>query len=160
MLPIRKILHATDFSESSSFAFRLACALARDYGARLVVLHVAPSPMVAYAEGIFVPEPEVSHEELEAQLREMLPREPQIVVEHRLVEGDPASEIVQVAQEAHCDVIVIGTHGRRGLTRLLMGSVAEHVVRNASCPVLTVRQPMPEIRHLEEGVTSSCQPTP
>ena len=62
----------------------------------------------------------------------------------RVHEGDPATQIVRVAQETRCDLIVLGTHGRTGLGRLLMGSVAEQVLRKAPCPVLTVKTPFPE----------------
>jgi nucleotide-binding universal stress UspA family protein len=145
MLPIHTILHATDFSQSSEFAFRLACALARDYGANLVILHVVPAPpIVGYAEGILVPEPAESFEDLHARLNELRPTDPEIVVERRVVEGDAAIEILRSAKETGCNLIVIGTHGRSGLPRLLMGSVAEHVMRRAECPVLTVRQPFEE----------------
>jgi nucleotide-binding universal stress UspA family protein len=60
-----------------------------------------------------------------------------------VVEGNAAPEILRVAEESHCDVIVLGTHGRTGLARLLLGSVAEQVVRRASCPVLMVKGPFP-----------------
>jgi nucleotide-binding universal stress UspA family protein len=63
------------------------------------------------------------------------------VVETRLLEGEPARTIVDLAREAGADLIVLGSHGRTGLDRLLMGSVAEHVVRKAGCPVLTVKSP-------------------
>jgi nucleotide-binding universal stress UspA family protein len=65
--------------------------------------------------------------------------------ERRLEEGDPATEICRVANEAGCELIAIGTHGRTGLGRLLMGSVAEQVVRRAPCPVLTVKAPFAEL---------------
>jgi nucleotide-binding universal stress UspA family protein len=152
MLPIRTILHATDFSQSANFAFSLACALARDYGARLVILHVAaPPPIVGYAEGIMVPEPAESFEELRERLNAVQPQDPEINVNRRLVEGDAASEILRAAKDANCNIIVIGTHGRSGLSRLLMGSVAEQVVRRAECPVLSVRQPFGEAVHAAEG---------
>ena len=65
-------------------------------------------------------------------------------MEYRVQDGDPVVEILEVTREAPCDLIVMGTHGRTGLGRLLMGSVAEQVLRRASCPVLTVRTPFPE----------------
>jgi nucleotide-binding universal stress UspA family protein len=145
MMTIRTIVHATDFSENSDVAFRLACALARDYDARLVVLHVvAVPPAVGYAEGIMIPDAPPLREELMQRLNEIQSDDADAVIERRLVEGDVATEILRAAQDAHGDMIVIGTHGRGGLTRLLMGSVAEQVVRRASCPVVTVRQPLPE----------------
>jgi nucleotide-binding universal stress UspA family protein len=77
-------------------------------------------------------------------------------LEHRLVEGDAATVILQVATEIKCDLIVMGTHGRTGLSRLLMGSVAEQVVRNASCPVLTVKTPQHEAPSSEELVMATA----
>jgi nucleotide-binding universal stress UspA family protein len=145
MLPIRTILHPNDFSPYSDFAFQMACSLARDYGARLIVAYVKAPPPVAYGElGPIVPEPVATTEELKKKLMEMKPADPKIAVEYRVLEGDPASELVELAKEAHADLIVMGTHGRTGLGRLLMGSVAEAVVRRAACPVLTLKTPFPE----------------
>ena len=142
MLAIRTILHPTDFSEPSQNALGLACALARDYGARLIVLHIAELPTVASAEGVVLPP---NPEELRRAAQEQLDRLPvphaNVRAERRLEQGDAVTEILRVAQEAHADLIVLGTHGRTGLGRLLMGSVAEQVVRKASCPVLTVKTP-------------------
>ncbi len=145
MLAIRTILHPTDFSEYSDYAFRLASSLARDHGARLMVLHVLERPLLTYT-GVMTapPPPPPSAEQRQAvqeQLHRIKPPDPAIGVEHLLEEGDPATAILQVAQERRCELIVMGTHGRTGLGRLLMGSVAEQVVRNAPCPVLTVRLP-------------------
>jgi nucleotide-binding universal stress UspA family protein len=140
MLTIRRILHPTDFSERSENAFRLACALARDYNAPLLVLHVQ-APAVIYGEGMMAVPPPGYTESLRAQLEGVQAHDPRVVVEHKLVEGDPATEILRVAREAGCDLIVLGTHGWTGLRRLLMGSVAETVVRKAPCPVLTVKTP-------------------
>ena len=69
------------------------------------------------------------------------PTDPQLALDRRMEEGDPASMIVRVATETGADLIVMGTHGRTGLRHLLMGSVAEYVVRKATCPVLTLRTP-------------------
>jgi nucleotide-binding universal stress UspA family protein len=145
MLPVKTILHPTDFSENSAFAFRLACALARDYGARLVLVHVAPPPFGAYSEGIYLPTPEGYLEPLEDELKKLQPHDSNIAVEHRLVDGEAAPMILKVAAEVKADVIVMGTHGRTGLARLVMGSVAEQVVRKARCPVLTVKHPVPAV---------------
>jgi nucleotide-binding universal stress UspA family protein len=145
MLPVKTILHPTDFSENSAFAFRLACALARDYGAQLVIMHVAPPPFGAYSEGIYLPTPEGFLEPLEDELRKLQPHDKSIVTEHRLVEGEAGPMILKLAAEVKADVIVMGTHGRTGLVRLVMGSVAEQVVRKARCPVLTVKHPVPAV---------------
>jgi nucleotide-binding universal stress UspA family protein len=142
MFPIRTILHPTDFSEYSENAFRLACALARDYGSRLIVLHVSTPQVVAYG-GMSLPAVWVDFKESKDKLLAL--RGPDRVrVEHRLEEGDPVPEILRVARETPCDLIVMGTHGRRGLGRLLMGSVAEQIVRQAPCPVVTVKTPLPQ----------------
>jgi nucleotide-binding universal stress UspA family protein len=135
MPPIQTILHPTDFSERSGYAFQLACSLARDRGARLIVLHVMPVPLVQ--------EKRLYREEMAGELNRIASPDPKVPVECRLEEGDAATQILQVAQETGCDLIVLGTHGRTGLGRLLMGSVAEQVLRRASCPVLTVRAPFP-----------------
>ena len=150
MLAIRTVLHPTDFSENSDFAFRLACSLARDYRALLVVVHVAEPVVPLYGDGVVISPPVVSKESLLDKLRQMLPRDPKVNVEHRLAEGDAAVEILRLAQQIQPDVIVMGTHGRTGLARLLMGSVAEKVVRKAPCPVVTVKTPLPEARTSEE----------
>jgi nucleotide-binding universal stress UspA family protein len=145
VLQFQSILHPTDFSERSQYAFNLACLLARDHDARLILLHVWSAPLVPVAAAGPTPlRPEdFSPEPLEQQLRQLHLPEPSIRVEHRLEQGNAAVEIVRVAQESHCDLIVIGTHGRTGLERLLMGSVAEQVLRNAPCPVLAVKTPSP-----------------
>jgi nucleotide-binding universal stress UspA family protein len=146
MLPIRTIVHPTDFSESSDAAFRLACSAARDYGARLLVLHVVrPPPAVAFEAGSMLVEPEGYRDELWERLSRLQPRHANVRLEHRLAEGDPAGEILDLARESGCDLIVMGTHGRTGLGRLLLGSVAEQVVRKAPCPVLTVKAPFPQV---------------
>jgi nucleotide-binding universal stress UspA family protein len=149
MLPIRTILYPTDFSARSECAFQMACSLARDTSARLIVLHVQERPMIIYS-GVAMapppPPPEAERAALLKQLHQVRPPEPGVAVEHRLEQGDPATGIIQVSQEAACDLIVMGTHGRTGLGRLLMGSVAEAVLRKAPCPVLTVKTPLAEAR--------------
>lgn len=141
MLPVATILHPTDFSEPSEFAFRLACALARDYDARLVLLYVTPPPMVIYAGGPVPPDPGPNLEEAQQKLRELEGQAGHVRVESLAMEGDPVDMIVRAAAETHSDLIVMGTHGRTALARLLLGSVAEAVLRKAPCPVLTVKVP-------------------
>jgi nucleotide-binding universal stress UspA family protein len=142
MFEIKTILHPTDFSERSDQAFRLACSLARDHGARLVLLHVAPPPMTEIG-GVMTPDPGRHDEEYWEQLRQRQPEDPRVSVERLLAEGSPGEAILRAARETGCDLIVLGTHGRTGLGRVLMGSVAEEVVRKATCPVLTVKVPLP-----------------
>jgi nucleotide-binding universal stress UspA family protein len=137
MLPIHAILCPVDFSENSKPAFQLACALARDYKARLHVVHVA-APPVFYGEGIVVVNSDKPSEELIAKLKDLQASEPKLAIDYHLREGEPFLEILQVAKRIKSDLIVMGTHGWTGLTRILMGSVAEQVLRKAACPVLTI----------------------
>jgi nucleotide-binding universal stress UspA family protein len=141
MLPIRTILHPTDFSDRSANALQLACALARDYCARLVVLHTETLPALAYGEGVIAPDPATLFQEARDRLTHLEVPDASVRAERRFEEGDAAPTILRVAQEIHADLIVMGTHGRTGLARMLMGSVAEQVVRKAACPVLTVTAP-------------------
>jgi universal stress protein A len=98
--------------------------------------------------------PDPATEDLKKMLSEIVPNDPQVRHEHRLITGDPATAIARVAEEEGAELIVMGTHGRTGLLRLLMGSVAEAVVRRAPCPVLTLKQP-----HDQEQQDSSVQET-
>jgi universal stress protein A len=137
----RKILFPTDFSLASQEALKWATSLARDSGASITIVHVEEPPM-AYGGGeMYVGDDEGQREELKKSLVEVVPTDPSIHFEHKLLIGDPANAIVQTAEDENADFIVIGTHGRTGLTRLLMGSVAESVIRHAKCPVLTIKQP-------------------
>jgi nucleotide-binding universal stress UspA family protein len=143
-MPHRKvILHPTDFSDSSRYAFRLAGSLARAEGACLLVLHVEQTlgPMVAYGEVLAQMEPAAYRKKLWDILRRLRVPDPNVQVEYRIVQGDAAAEILRLAEESGCDLIVMGSHGRTGLGRLLLGSVAEQVVREAPCPVVTVKIP-------------------
>jgi nucleotide-binding universal stress UspA family protein len=145
MIAVNTILHPTDFSERSQHAFWLACSLARDYGARLIVLHVVAAPAVVYAEGMVPPIPEELRAAAQEELDRLQAPRADVRAERRLAEGDAVEETLRVARETNADLIVVGTHGRTGLGRLLMGSVAEQVVRRASCPVLTVKAPFPDV---------------
>jgi nucleotide-binding universal stress UspA family protein len=146
MLPIRTILCPTDFSSRSEYAFRLACALARDYSAHLVVLHVIEPAIVAYPMGPVMPPPPPADykEKLWDAFRQLQASDPKIRelrLDIKMVEGDPKQVICGLAKETGSDLIVMGTHGRSGVGRLLLGSVAEEVLRKAPCPVLTVKMP-------------------
>lgn len=144
MLTFKTILHPTDFSDHSKSAFHLACSLARDYGARIIILHVAVPPVVVAGEGMLAPLP-FDLEPVQERLQQLRPADTMIPVEHHLVQGNADTEILRVAEVMKCDLIVLGTHGRTGLGRLLMGSVAEQIVRKAPCPVVTVKTPLPTI---------------
>src|SRR5262249_1512115 len=130
--------------------------LTRDSGARLTILHVASLPDFAtYGEFEKLLHHSSDYRKaLESKIREC--RKPDCNAEFRLEEGNAADEILHVAQEIGCDLIIAGAHGRTGLGRLLMGSVAEKVLRHATCPVLTVNFPRPPERaNLTSGECST-----
>jgi nucleotide-binding universal stress UspA family protein len=128
------ILHATDFSESSELALARAVDLARQCGAKLTLIHAYVGPLMS--EGFaYVPD---IRPELEERLAKVAEGEPDVEFDRVLRVGTPAEAIVDYARDHNCDLIVIGTHGRTGLTHMLMGSVAEKVVRLAECPVMVV----------------------
>lgn len=120
---VREILVATDFSETSDAAVRVAHAYARAFGARLHVFHVSWPDEHGLTELFAV---------LVAQIGTAVPV---VIASQR---GDAAEEIVRYAKAHGIHLIVLGTHGRTGVSRVLMGSVAERVIRTAPCPVLTV----------------------
>lgn len=136
----KKILVATDFSPSSEAALEMAASLARDSGAKLLIVHVEIIPYTASGSDYLYAVPEPRTAELQEKLSQVFPKDRSIPVEHLLLTGDPADAVIQTAESEKVDFIVIGTHGRQGITRLLMGSVAEAIVRAAPCPVLTVKQ--------------------
>ena len=133
---VRKILIPTDFSESSDRALEIGASLARVHGGMVLLIHVVeqhhppnvPAPYVLPAESVRVARRTLAKIDLTG-----------ITCQRILSKGAPVSEILKVADEESVDLIVMSTHGRRGLTRLLMGSVAEGIVRKASCPVLTIK---------------------
>jgi nucleotide-binding universal stress UspA family protein len=137
----KKILFPTDFSTLSDAALQYATTLARDMGAKLVIVHIEEPP-AAYGAGEMyygIPDPDTAA--LTKMLDAVRPADAAVPFDHRLVTGEPATEIVELAKEEGVDLIVMGTHGRTGLGRLLMGSVAESVVRRAPCPVFTFKEP-------------------
>lgn len=136
MLGIRAILHPTDFSPIAHHAFEVACSLAQDYKAQLVLLHVHEPP-APVGELVPIEPPEVR----ECLLRDLhgFATPADVAVDYRLEVGSVVEGILCTANETKCDLIVIGTHGRGGLRRVLLGSVAESVLRKADCMVLTVK---------------------
>lgn len=131
MIRVQKILYPTDFSSPSTLAYFHALGLAEAYKAGLTVLHVHTPG------GPDAPDKRAA----QAQLESVHPANPSIAVRHALREGDAAAEIVKYAADMGADVIVLGTHGRTGVDRLVLGSVAERVVRDAPCSVLVVKLP-------------------
>jgi universal stress protein A len=139
---IKRILFPTDFSHTGDAALRFATTLAKESGGSLLIVHVQEAPM-AYGGGeMYYGIPEPSTDELTTMLHDVKPTDPSVPVEYRLVTGDPAEAVVQLAEQEAVDLIVLGSHGRKGLSRLLMGSVAEVIVRKAHCPVLVYKQPV------------------
>ena len=158
MIAIKNILVATDFSEASNAALAYGRTLASHFGAALQVVHVVENIVLrnVTADGFVGVLPEVQLE-VEAEARKQLDEalsggEPQgsgLVLTSNVL----ADAIVSHAATAGVDLIIVGTHGRTGVSRLLLGSVAERVVRAAPCPVLTVRHPEHEFVHPEPTQT-------
>ena len=150
MMTFRTILHPTDFSPGSAAAFDYACELARDSDARLVVLHAFGPAVPIAAEGVIL---SADLDELRALARRELdairPRDPAVRVERVVREGPSTRTILAAAEEFGADLIVMGTHGRTGFRRLVLGSVTEEVLRQAPCPVLTVKAPVAAERPAE-----------
>jgi nucleotide-binding universal stress UspA family protein len=143
MLPFKTILVATDFSSASKVAFAVAAALARDYRARLIALHVVEPLQMGFSEFNAYVGPDEDRGRAMEMLRALRAPSSAVTIEHRLLEGAAADVIAETAEEIGADLIVMGTHGRSGLSRLVMGSVAEEVLRRAPCPVLTIRGAVP-----------------
>ena len=141
-----KMLHPTDFSECAEQARAQAIRLARALRAEIILFHVAVETPL-YAEGmlgmtqvqkVYDAQRKWAEETLEARAAET--RAADVQARWRLAVGVPFAAIVEAAEEEGADMIVMGTHGRRGLEGLLLGSVANRVIRLAKCPVLTVRE--------------------
>lgn len=143
MLKLNTLLHAMDFSGTAQEALRYACNLALDHEARLVSVYVEPPLIYTEMPMVFDSLDEGQYldriREAFRALTECDARFGAIPFEALIRQGDPATEIVRLALERNCDWIVMGSHGRTGIARLLMGSVSEQVLRTAHCPVLTVK---------------------
>ncbi len=138
-MPVRTVLHPVDFAAAPTTAFDVACALARDYGADLVLAHVVEPAFASFDGSVLQMYPSGQEEPALALLRAVRPADPKVAVRHVVAAGDPLAEILRIAADATADLIVMGTHGRSGLSRVVMGSVAEGVLRRSACPVVTVR---------------------
>ena len=139
-----KILCPVDFSDATSSVNEYASILAKSTGASITYLFVSVPEVAMSTFGVSVPAED--HANSMQYLLEVVPTIPDIESEHVLLFGTPASEIIDYANGNEIDLIVMGTHGRTGLTRLLMGSVAEAVVRSSECPVLTLKDAVPQIQ--------------
>jgi nucleotide-binding universal stress UspA family protein len=140
MIAIKKLLVPTDFSEYSRFALRYAVALAKSFEAKVYVIHVhEPYPQGSALEGIYYDPAIMEEDALDAIVKEL--RVQKIDAEAVFVKGRPFMEIIRQAQQIEVDLIVMATHGRKGVSHLVFGSTAEKAVRMAPCPVLTVKHP-------------------
>jgi universal stress protein A len=142
----RRVLFGTDFSPASRPAFRRAVALARESRGRLLIVHVLPSGMPLGAEGYVTPR---MYQEMETAIRQSAQKQLDrlvaqakkagVAVRGLLLTGAAPEAIALTARKERSDVVIVGTHGRTGLDRLLAGSVASRIVGTAPCPVMTVR---------------------
>lgn len=143
---VSRILFPTDFSHYNDAALVYASTLAAEAGAKLYIVHVDERYDVTAAMGEagylypLTEEPE-KRCEIRDQLSKIVPTIPGVTFEHHYLQGAPLSEIVKFAKREKIDLIVMASHGRTGLSRLVMGSIAEGVMRRAPCPVLIVKQP-------------------
>ena len=136
-----KILFPTDFSHSGDIALQAATELAKSRNGRLLIVHVEEPPPVYGGGDWYYGIPSPQKEQLMEMLNQVVPNDPQVPCERYLLTGDPAEAILEFAERENVAMIVMGTHGRTGVLRFLMGSVAEAIVRKAPCPVLTMRDP-------------------
>jgi nucleotide-binding universal stress UspA family protein len=149
MAMFRTLIHPTDFDGPSKEAFRVARSLAQALGAGLVVFHVVPPPAVVTDGGRVILDPDNAEPvDLWAEYRSLQADTPKVPVQYAVVVGDRSEsrrlleeKVRELGDEA---LVVMGSHGRRGLRRLLWGSKAEEVVRECPCPVLVVKAPAPE----------------
>ena len=145
MVTLKKILCPVDHSECSYLALKYAISLALKDEAKLYLMHVIDSRL--YDTEMYKLSPyklnEIDESKIRTDLMKSLPEGTTDVleVETIVVKGVPFNEIINAATEISVDIIVIGTHGRTGIPHVMLGSVAEKVVRKAPCPVLTVRMP-------------------
>jgi len=147
-MEIKGILFPTDFSEGSSQALQYAVDLTKKYGAKLYVVHVIYD--IAKATGWYVPH--VSMDQMYKDIQEGAKKELEKFgvealgevknIERTVLTGVPHEELMNFAKKNKIDLIIMGTHGRKGIDRILFGSTAAQIVRFAPCPVLTVRLPM------------------
>jgi nucleotide-binding universal stress UspA family protein len=147
-MEIKSILFPTDFSEGSAQALQYAVDMSKRYGAKLYVIHVIYD--IAKATGWYVPH--VSMDEMYKDIQEGAKKELERFgveelagvknVDRRVITGVPHEEIINFVSANKIDLVIMGTHGRKGIDKILFGSTAAQVVRHAPCPVLTVRLPI------------------
>jgi nucleotide-binding universal stress UspA family protein len=160
MAMFQTLVHPTDFDEPSKEAFRVARSLAQTLGARLVVFHVVPPPAVVTQDGRVILDPHNAEPiDLWAEYRTLQADTPKVHVQYAVVVGDK-SESRRLLEEEIRELgegvlLVMGSHGRRGISRILWGSRAEEVVRECPCPVLVVKVPSPKLPAVGPGATAT-----
>ncbi len=159
---LRRILLATDFSAFSEKPLRFALAVAHRYGAKLYLVNVASQPRLTHLSS------SMTEDAMQSAWREARHLETSLLVDGSLQDltydvlvrrGEVWEELEQIVEQEHVDLIVIGTHGRTGIRKLVLGSVAEQVFRHASCPVLTVGPHAPEDSQLQSDLGHVLYPT-
>jgi nucleotide-binding universal stress UspA family protein len=146
MPSIKRILAPIDFSEVSNRSLDYAVDLAAQIKASVSVVHVYEIPVYAFLDGAMITPPDVAADLADRAQRSLdaaisARRNRGVDISATLANGSPRDEILRLAKEGDADLIVMGTHGRRGLPRALMGSVAERVIRTSEIPVLTICGP-------------------
>jgi len=154
MIDLHRILVPTDFGKSSHNALNYALAFAEKFGAEIHLLHVVQDLALFVPEAVMIAPPVAPPmEQFRAAAQSALEKAvaalalPSVKLHPQVAEGSPVDEIIRFARDHNVDLIVMGTHGHKGLAHLLLGSVTEKVVRHAPCPVLTVRHPEHEFVH-------------
>ena len=128
----KKILFATDFSDRDNEAMQIACRLAAAWQAKLLIVHVNDAGDTGPIDSVSLTPA--------TRLKQFEPQCIDVDFEHILLHGDPATELLQLEHNRNVALVILGTHGRGGLRRAFLGSVAEKVMRGADCPVMTLRQ--------------------
>ena len=155
---VKRILFPTDFSHCNDAALEYVSTLAAESGAVLYIVHVDEWANVSTAMG----EPAYlcppgwdldGRREVRKRLTNVIPSVASAHYEHHYLAGSPVREILKFAEREHVDLIVMASHGRTGLARLLMGSIAEGVMRGAKCPVIVVKQPA-----IQRAPSKRCEP--
>ena len=155
------LVHPTDFDDPSKDAFRVARSLAQALGARVVVFHVVPHPAIVTQDGRVILDPHNAEPvDLWPEYRTLQADTPKVPVQYAVVVGDKAAAKhlleEKIRELGEGVLLVMGSHGRRGISRLLWGSRAEEVVRECPCPVLVVKAPPPKLPTADPGATATA----
>jgi nucleotide-binding universal stress UspA family protein len=161
MTMFQTLIHPTDFDEPSMEAFRVARSLAQALGARVVVFHIVPRPAIVTQDGRVILDPHNAEPvDLWAEYRTLQADTPKVPVQYAVVVGDKAKAKhlleEKIRELGEGVLLVMGSHGRRGISRLLWGSKAEEVVRECTCPVLVVKAPPPKLPAADPEATATA----